>query len=275
MLVSIVIPAYNAASFIERTINSVLSQTYQNFEVLVFNDGSKDNTLEVIQKLSQNDTRIKVLDKKNSGVSDTRNLGIEMSKGEFIAFLDADDIWLPNKLEIQVSLMQKNQNLFWSVCNCNAIDENDQILDRAISKAPNKSPHFEELITWTTKSFTAMSSLMICKEKTKGVLFNSRISSPADRDFMIRLAKISDSIYIDEVLWQYRILSNSMSKNEIKVIEDMLKQYEDYQDSFYGDLKLKNKSLKRLYYIVYRTYLKKGRITKAVNYFLKYLLIIL
>jgi glycosyltransferase involved in cell wall biosynthesis len=242
---------------------------------LVINDGSKDNTLEVIQKLSQKDPRIKVLDKKNSGVSDTRNLGIEMSKGDFIAFLDADDIWLPNKLEIQVSLMQKNQNLFWSVCNCDTIDENDQILEKAISKAPNKSPHFEELITWTTKSFTAMSSLMICKEKTKGVLFNSRISSPADRDFMIRLAKISDAIYIDEVLWQYRILSNSMSKNDIKVIEDMLKQYEDYEDSFYGDLKLKNKSLKRLYYIVYRTYLKKGRITKAVNYFLKYLLIIL
>jgi glycosyltransferase involved in cell wall biosynthesis len=275
MLVSVVIPAYNAASFIERTINSVLSQTYQNFEILVINDGSKDNTLEVIQKLSQKDPRIKVLDKKNSGVSDTRNLGIEMSKGDFIAFLDADDIWLPNKLEIQVSLMQKNQNLFWSVCNCDTIDENDQILEKAISKAPNKSPHFEELITWTTKSFTAMSSLMICKEKTKGVLFNSRISSPADRDFMIRLAKISDAIYIDEVLWHYRILSNSMSKNDIKVIEDMLKQYEDYEDSFYGDLKLKNKSLKRLYFIVYRTYLKKGRITKAVNYFLKYLLIIL
>jgi glycosyltransferase involved in cell wall biosynthesis len=166
MLVSVVIPAYNAASFIERTINSVLSQTYQNFEILVINDGSKDNTLEVIQKLSQKDPRIKVLDKKNSGVSDTRNLGIEMSKGDFIAFLDADDIWLPNKLEIQVSLMQKNQNLFWSVGNCDTIDENDQILEKAISKAPNKSPHFEELITWTTKSFTAMSSLMICKERT-------------------------------------------------------------------------------------------------------------
>jgi teichuronic acid biosynthesis glycosyltransferase TuaG len=271
MLVSVVIPAYNAASFIERTINSVLSQTYQNFEILVINDGSKDSTLEVIQKLSQKDPRIKVLDKKNSGVSNTRNLGIEMSKGDFIAFLDADDIWLPNKLEIQVSLMQKNQNLFWSVCNCNTIDENDQILEKAISEAPNKSPHFEELVTWTTNSFTAMSSLMICKEKTKGVLFNSRISSPADRDFMIRLAKISDAIYIDEVLWQYRILSNSMSKNEIKVIEDMLKQYEDYEDEFYGSHSLKRKSLNRLYFIVYRTYFKNFKIHKGLYFFSKYI----
>lgn len=271
MLVSIIIPIYNTEQYIERTISSVLSQSYQLFEILAINDGSSDSSLEIITNLAKKDSRIQVIDKLNSGVSDTRNLGINLSKGEIIAFLDADDIWLPNKLEIQVGAMIKNRQLAWSITNCATIDEDDNILENAISKKPNNSPHFDELITWTTSSFKAMSGLMIWKESAKNIRFNRKISSPADRDFMIRLAKISDAIYIDEVLWQYRILLDSMSKNEVKVIKDMLRQYQDYDDEFYGSSSLKRKSLNRLYFIIYRTYLKNNKFLYGLYYFFKYI----
>jgi glycosyltransferase involved in cell wall biosynthesis len=271
MLVSIIIPMYNASLFIEDTINSCLNQSYQSFEIIIMDDGSIDNSAELVSKIS--DDRVKYFYKPNSGVSDTRNKGIEFSSGEYLAFLDADDIWYKDKLEIQLSELERT-DLNWCISNCDTINEKNAIISKSISKRPNSNNHFEELITWNTNSFVGvMSSLIVKKDFCNDIKFKESISSPADRDFVIKLARKSNALYIDKSLWQYRILSNSMSKNEIKVIEDMLKQYEDYEDSFYGDLKLKNKSLKRLYYIVYRTYLKKGRITKAVNYFLKYLLI--
>ena len=110
-LVSVVIPAYNAESFIKEAIDSVLNQTYQNVEVIVIDDGSSDSTLEILKQY-ENSSKVKILthpDNDNLGVSKTRQLGVENSKGEYIAFLDADDIFLPNKLEIQVDAIQQNE----------------------------------------------------------------------------------------------------------------------------------------------------------------------
>src|SRR5688572_1866005 len=91
-LVSVIIPAYNAGPFISETLESVLAQTYSNWEVIVVNDGSKDNTENILKQYSEKDPRISFISKTNSGVSDTRNKGIDKAKGEFIAFLDADDV---------------------------------------------------------------------------------------------------------------------------------------------------------------------------------------
>jgi len=98
-MVSIIIPAYNAGRFISETIESVLLQSFTNWELIIVNDGSKDNTGEIISKYAAADKRISIITKENSGVSDTRNKGIEKSKGEMLAFLDADDIWEANFLE--------------------------------------------------------------------------------------------------------------------------------------------------------------------------------
>ena len=98
-LVSVIIPVYNAENFIEQTIQSVLNQTIQDFEIIVLNDGSKDNSGAVIQALQKKDNRIIYISKSNSGVSDTRNMGVENAKGKYLAFLDADDIWKQDNLE--------------------------------------------------------------------------------------------------------------------------------------------------------------------------------
>ena len=108
-LVSVIIPAYNCEKYVVEAINSVLAQTYKNWELLVLDDGSKDNTLQVIEEFSKNDSRIKTLPNgKNMGVSATRNRGIELASGEWIAFLDSDDMWHPLKLEKQLSFAEEN-----------------------------------------------------------------------------------------------------------------------------------------------------------------------
>ena len=105
-LVSIIIPCYNASSYIKETINSVLTQTFQNFEILLINDGSTDNSSSIIKTII--DDRIHLVEQENQGVSSTRNKGIAMAKGEFIVFLDADDLLHPNFLERRVFMKIKS-----------------------------------------------------------------------------------------------------------------------------------------------------------------------
>ncbi len=104
-LVSVVIPAYNTELFIGGTLNSVLSQTYRNIEILVVDDGSQDNTADIVKQMSAKDNRIILLHQANSGTAAARNLAIENARGEYIAPIDADDIWLPINLEKQVACM--------------------------------------------------------------------------------------------------------------------------------------------------------------------------
>ncbi|HOC40486.1 MAG TPA: glycosyltransferase family A protein, partial [Bacteroidales bacterium] len=100
ILVSIIIPVYNGEKYISDTIQSVIDQTYKNWELIIVDDGSTDNTAEIVKQF--NDSRISYIKKNNTGVSDTRNVGAMISKGEILSFLDADDIWLPENLEKKV-----------------------------------------------------------------------------------------------------------------------------------------------------------------------------
>ncbi|MEH1827689.1 MAG: glycosyltransferase family 2 protein [Nostoc sp.] len=128
-LVSVIVPAYNADTFIERTLNSILTQTYTNIEVLVVDDGSQDRTAEIVKSFVEKDNRVILLKQKNAGVAAARNLAIQKSRGEYIAPIDADDIWYTQKLEKQVqSMLEADQCVglvyAWSV----SIDENDAIM---------------------------------------------------------------------------------------------------------------------------------------------------
>lgn len=104
-MISVIIPLYNGAKFIQRSINSVLNQTYQNFEIVVVNDGSTDHGPQIVAQWQH--SSIKLISQKNSGVSIARNTGIKAAKGNIIAFLDADDEWLPNHLEVIHHLVER------------------------------------------------------------------------------------------------------------------------------------------------------------------------
>src|SRR5258705_7642709 len=105
-LVSVIVPSYYASRYISETLESFLSQTYRNFEVIVIDDGSKDNTPDIVADYARRDSRIRQVNQPNAGVGAARNRGLEEASGAFIAPLDADDVWYPQKLEKQVASLE-------------------------------------------------------------------------------------------------------------------------------------------------------------------------
>ncbi|MBF4520270.1 glycosyltransferase family 2 protein [Acinetobacter towneri] len=111
-LVSVIMPAYNAEELISESIESVLSQTYTNFELIVIDDCSKDQTVKVVERFTLKDSRVKLVKNiKNKGVAETRNAGLDQAKGSIVAFLDSDDKWEENKLEKQLAIFDKNPDI--------------------------------------------------------------------------------------------------------------------------------------------------------------------
>ena len=110
-MISVIVPMYNSEQTIKSTLESVISQTFTNFECIVVNDGSKDKSLKIVESLAINDPRIKIISSQNNGVSSARNLGIAFASGEFIAFLDSDDLWAPTKLQSQVKILHSSPEI--------------------------------------------------------------------------------------------------------------------------------------------------------------------
>src|SRR5438093_7588070 len=118
--VSVIIPVFNGERYIRQTIESVLAQTYNNFEILVIDDGSTDGTAEAVKEYEKN---LRYVRQGNGGASKARNQGIRFSQGKYIAFQDADDLWGREKLAIQVEFLEKNPDIGLVHCNCDGIDE--------------------------------------------------------------------------------------------------------------------------------------------------------
>ena len=109
-LVSIIMPAYNSEVYLESAICSILGQTYQNWELFILDDGSSDLTLKIAEEYCRIDNRVKLIKNAcNLGVAETRNRGLDLCQGDYIAFLDSDDRWYPNKLVVQIQHMQESQ----------------------------------------------------------------------------------------------------------------------------------------------------------------------
>ena len=127
-LVSVIVPAYNCEKFIGETIDSVLAQTYKNWEMIIVDDCSSDHTRDIVLEFASQDSRIKYYFlQENSGAAVARNTAMERAKGEYMAFLDSDDIWLPEKLEKQLSFMKENDVAFSST-SYELIDEESKTL---------------------------------------------------------------------------------------------------------------------------------------------------
>ena len=123
--VSVIIPTYNRAEYLPDAIDSVLAQTFRDFEVIIIDDGSTDNTREIIEKyIKRYPQIIRPFYQMNSGASVARNKGIEEARGEYIAFLDSDDVWLSKKLERQVSVLERDKKIGFFVMFC-SLDEKD------------------------------------------------------------------------------------------------------------------------------------------------------
>jgi len=216
-LVSVVIPAYNAEAFIEATLASVLSQTYGNIEVLVVDDGSRDRTAEIVQAVANQDRRVSLLRSSNQGVAAARNLAIDNSRGEYIAPLDADDIWYPQKLDKQVNCFSRagpdvGLVYAWSIC----IDESGQLTGSYI--APDVEG--EAFLSMVYSNFVGNASAPLirrsCIEHVGGYDSQYRehdAQGGEDHDLYMRIAEHYRFGVVREFLIGYRQIKGSLSCN--------------------------------------------------------------
>lgn len=246
--VSVIIPVYNAERYIEQTIRSVLNQTLQDFEIIVLNDGSKDSSGKIIQRLQEEDQRIIYFAKANSGVSDTRNIGIGKASGEYLAFLDADDIWKPGNLEKKINTLRETGKK-WVFSDIEYINEENMLLP-VQSKIIRANNILENLLLWEGEVIPSPCSNIVVAKELFGndVKFDVRLSSPADRDICIQLAAKADPVFLDEKLLQYRLHPQSMTNKNSKVAGEVVIFINKVKKSnWFSDKKVRKKSLSNLY----------------------------
>lgn len=223
-LISIVIPMYNAQNYIKETIQSVLSQTYQNWELIIVDNKSTDNSIQVVQ--SFNDERIKLLflDYNSGGPSRPRNTGLENAKGEYIAFLDADDVWKNNKLEKQMLFLKENKVEFTS-SDCNLINDKSEGIELGfLSRMYNKIINKKTICDVIKNGFIITSSVLIKKTLLKEFNEDKQYVAVEDFDMWLYVLVNHENIYKyqNEKLIQYRILEGSAS-NRSNIFSQELK----------------------------------------------------
>lgn len=213
--VSVIIPCYNYANFLMVAIESVIVQTFTDWECIILDDGSTDNTQEIAQRYVNKDSRIRYIYQKNRGLASARNTGITNSQGEYIAFLDADDIWGPRKLSKQIFSMENNSS---DLIHCKAgfIDEDGNEIPGHWSSKSNVS--YSELLHSNLIAGSG-SGVLVKKECFKRVgYFDESLPSLEDLNMWIRILKFFKNHYIDEKLVYIRRHNKSM-QNDISTME--------------------------------------------------------
>lgn len=214
-MVSVIIPAYNAENFISKTIESVLSQTYTDWELIIVDDGSTDGTAKLVSDYisSSKTEKIKLLSQKNSGVSVARNKGIDAAKGDFIAFLDADDYWLPNNLFDKYTFLNKNPEADFTFSNFYIGDKDLEILEKG--PVGTDIDMLENLLYWKRAVIPGASSNLFLRKKCfdQGLRFDPAFSTAADQDFCFYLVYSFKGKHLNDYTWIYRVHSTSMSRN--------------------------------------------------------------
>lgn len=215
-MVSVIIPIYNSEKYIEETIESVLNQTYTNFEIIIVDDCSSDKSGIIARQYKEVHSNIKyVLQEKNEGVAVARNKGISIAKGRYIAFLDSDDIWDINKLSKQLEFMDK-KNAKLSFTAIEMIDENGNLL--------KEKREVKEIIDYNflLKNTMIPTSSVIVDRSISGEFNMTLRRSGQDYSTWLKLLRDGDLAYgINEALVKYRIRNNSLSSKKLKSIRQV------------------------------------------------------
>lgn len=223
-MVSIITPCYNGAKYISETIESVISQTYTDWEMIIVDDGSKDNSVEIIKTYSEKDNRIQLVQQPNGGSSVARNKGISLCTGQYIALLDADDLWDSTFLEKQINYL-KRKNAICVSCSYRRIDDKSQEILHPLK--------VKSIITY--KDMTVMnrigclSGLYDSSKYGKIYLKEELKSIRDDYAYWLEIVKLEGvAVGNPEVLASYRVLSNSTTGKKMKLIGKQYSFYNKY-----------------------------------------------
>lgn len=220
-LISIIIPYYKKKLFISKTLKTILNQSYKNFEIIIIYDDPDLFEFKYLNKISKKDKRIKIFkNKKNLGVSKSRNIGVKKSKGKYIAFIDADDLWKKNKLEIQIQIMEKNEHMI-SHTEYEIIDKDNNIIGYMPIK---ESLEYNKLIySCDIGLSTVMIDRKIFDDET---LKFASLKTKEDFVLWLKIAKKKIKIVgLDEKLTQWRKIPNSLSSSSVQKLLDGYRVY--------------------------------------------------
>lgn len=259
--ISVVVPAYNAQQTILETISSVLQQNFSDFELIVINDGSTDKTLELLETVQ--DSRLKVYSYPNGGLPTARNRGINCAQGEFISFIDADDLWTPDKLELQLKALQQNPQAgvaySWTICMGN----NGNSFHPGVTESFQGNVYPNLLVG---NMIASGSNVLIRKEAIESVgYFDESLKSCEDWDYWLRLAPKWDFVVVPKPQIIYRLSSGAMS-SKLDVMEKyQMKVLERAFTSAPSELQyLKNQGFSYIYLLMTRLCLTRTNNEKSV-----------
>lgn len=219
--VSVVIPTYNSARYLAEAIDSVLAQSFKDFEVIVIDDGSMDETEELMRRYG---AQARYIRQQNSGVAIARNRGIEQSRGRYVSFLDADDTWVSAKLERQLAALGQNRR--YRICYSAFTVVGSDLTPLGVVRSRRQAGALEDLllrgnVVATPSTVMGERSLFV---ETGG--FDPALSQCADWDMWVRLAALSDFLYVDEPLVNYRQHDGNMSRNAPLLERDSIRVLE-------------------------------------------------
>jgi glycosyltransferase involved in cell wall biosynthesis len=222
-LVSIITPTYNAEKFIRATIESVQNQTYQNWEMILVDDASTDETVKIIQDFAEKDSRIKLFKlEKNSGNGFARNIALEKAVGKYIAYLDADDLWFPNKLEKQIQFLKEN-NLHFTFSFYDCIDEEGNSLNRRVEAPVNLT--YDELFFC---NYVGNLTAIYDADYFGKIVIEATQKRQDWRLWLTILKQIQVTKPVPEPLAFYRIRKDSISSSKFKLIKHNFGVYREF-----------------------------------------------
>jgi glycosyltransferase involved in cell wall biosynthesis len=228
-VVSVVIPAYNAAAFIERTLKTVAEQTYRSFEVLVVDDGSKDDTQGVVDRfLAANGLPGRCIRQQNKKIAAARNTGIAAARGALIAFLDHDDTWYPDKLALAVAELERRPEIGLLHHPCRIVDADGRPV-RLTYEIPGGADAYRSLLL--LGNGVCPSAVVVRKTKLAevgGFRENPEFDTVEDYDLWMRLARVCRFAMLDQVLGDYLVLAGGASKRVVYHYENLARLLQDH-----------------------------------------------
>ena len=261
-LISVIVPIYKVENYLEKCVQSIIEQTYQNLEIILVDDGSPDNCPKLCDDLAKKDDRIKVIHKQNGGLSSARNAGIDVAQGEYIGFVDSDDYIEPQMYELLYNAIEKN-NCKLSVCNINYVFENG----KTIVKVKNSVDEFFDF----NQAIVEMNTFRLFDMGAWSKLYHRDLFEDMrfpvgkfSEDFFIMykiFEKANGIAYVSTPCYNYLQRQNSITKNK-KINEDFIeaaKSQMEYLDAKYEDLKvLSHTAYASAQLTVYDFYIKNG-----------------
>lgn len=266
-LVSVIIPNFNYAQYLGEAIESALGQTYSNLEAIVVDDGSTDNSQEILERYAD---RVTIIQQSNSGVCVARNRGVAESKGEFIAFLDADDVWLPSKIEKQVRAFEESPNAGIVHVGVIDIDDSGNQIQTKLNGMSGKVSH--EFLLWEKPVILGGGSgTMISRRVFENIGgFDSQLSTSADWDLYYRICRKFEAAFVPEPLLYYRLHGSNMHgnisgmENEMAIFLEKAFDTDDPQV-----LALKNRAMSNYHRTLSGSYLHTGSYGRAITHAVK------